>query len=221
MPWNTIRTQAGFFIYECKKYYPGLWRDLTAGTKSVETLTANIMVIYERPSAQFAALDTRIKYAREFLAQWVPDKPAPPIATVPGPASDTAARRSAVLANLASLRASLLATLATYTSTINAEVAILDATKADFEGLSPISPAGEVLAQSKVGTMNGSKAAITSTGMWGPAITIITPLLAMIIERMGHSTDPNVVMAGMIFGALLGAFGRAKATDKITGIIKP
>jgi len=80
--WEAIEPQAAFFAYECKRDYPGLWADLVAGTKSIETLTANICDVYERPSAAGRVLDTRIGYATAFMKAWTgveePPAPAPP-----------------------------------------------------------------------------------------------------------------------------------------------
>jgi len=65
--WNTLQIQAQFFKTECQRDYPRLWADLVAGKKSLETLTANIMVQYERPNLALAALDSRITYAHALL----------------------------------------------------------------------------------------------------------------------------------------------------------
>jgi len=65
--WNTLQVQAQFFKTECQRDYPRLWADLVAGKKSLETLTANVMVQYERPNLAAAGLDHRITYAHALL----------------------------------------------------------------------------------------------------------------------------------------------------------
>lgn len=84
--WESIEAQAAYFSFECKGYYKPLWLDLAAGTKSLTTLTANICDQYERPAAESAALDARIKYATDFMAVW---KPEPPVVVPPTPAPAT------------------------------------------------------------------------------------------------------------------------------------
>lgn len=83
--WDTIEAQAAFFSYECKGWYKPLWVDLVAGTKALATLTANICNQYEKPAAEFAALDARIKYASDFMTVWKPDVIVPPPAPTPVP----------------------------------------------------------------------------------------------------------------------------------------
>lgn len=62
--WETLQVQARFFKTECQRpQYARLWTDLVAGKKSLETLTANVMVQYERPNLAVAGLDHRITYA--------------------------------------------------------------------------------------------------------------------------------------------------------------
>ena len=78
--WQAIEPQAAFFCDECMRLYPELWADLVAGTKSLETLTADICDLYERPSAAGRVLDTRIGFAVAFLRAWTGEEaPAPPI----------------------------------------------------------------------------------------------------------------------------------------------
>jgi hypothetical protein len=70
--WQSIEAQAAFFSYECKGWFKSLWADLVAGTKSLDTLTANIMVEYEAPAAAYAMLDKRLGYAESFMKAWKP-----------------------------------------------------------------------------------------------------------------------------------------------------
>ncbi len=78
--WDTLPVQCQFFKDECKRDYPGLWAQLVAGSRSLETLTLNITDQYERPSAAGRVPDLRIGYARHvqrlFAGQPVP-VPAP------------------------------------------------------------------------------------------------------------------------------------------------
>jgi hypothetical protein len=85
IPWDTLRTQAAFFLYECARDYQGLIFDLQQGSKSLETLTANVMAIYERPAKQYAALDARIAAARKTYAAMASAQPAPTPPPVPAP----------------------------------------------------------------------------------------------------------------------------------------
>ena len=64
LKWDTLRTQALFFLWELRKDYPGLERDLRDSKKSLETLTTNICNIYERPNKKYAHIDKRISHAR-------------------------------------------------------------------------------------------------------------------------------------------------------------
>lgn len=64
LPWDTLRTQAAFFLWECEQYYPALLKDLRDGAKTIETLTANISRFYERPNRRYEALDRRIAAAK-------------------------------------------------------------------------------------------------------------------------------------------------------------
>ena len=52
LDWATLKTQAAFFLWELHQDYPALEKDLREAKKSIETLTANICVFYERPSDQ-------------------------------------------------------------------------------------------------------------------------------------------------------------------------
>ena len=82
MTWDSLRTQAAFFLYELERDYPQLTLDLRNGTKSIETLTANISRFYERPNKKYEHLDKRIAAARNTFAAMskepVPIPPPPP-----------------------------------------------------------------------------------------------------------------------------------------------
>lgn len=78
LAWDTIETQAWFFVYELQSDYPVLFSELLTAVKPLKTLTANISVFYERPAASSANLDARIKYAEDSLAL-VKSRASPPI----------------------------------------------------------------------------------------------------------------------------------------------
>lgn len=61
--WRTLEAQAAFMMFECKRDYGGLYKDLVDGQKKIATLTANFCDIYERPAQASAMLDKRIQYA--------------------------------------------------------------------------------------------------------------------------------------------------------------
>ena len=81
--WKLMESQVLFMKWEMQRFYPMLWADMVAGTKRLETLTANFMEQYERPALEFAFLDKRIEYARATLMMLGVTIPAP---TVPAPA---------------------------------------------------------------------------------------------------------------------------------------
>jgi hypothetical protein len=85
--WDTLKAQAAFTIHELKRDYKALEADLRAGTKSLATLTANFVDVFERPSIEGRVLDTRIKYAGDamgILQSARPQIPAqPPIPQPP------------------------------------------------------------------------------------------------------------------------------------------
>ena len=66
MDWKTLKTQAAFTLWELYNdpRYITLAKDLLEGKKKIETLTANICWIYERPNKAAAHLDKRISHAK-------------------------------------------------------------------------------------------------------------------------------------------------------------
>ncbi len=82
LPWDTLRTQAAFFLWELGSdpRYARLERDLREGKKKIETLTANICVIYERPAPESAGLDKRIEAAKATYAAMATDPVGPSVA---------------------------------------------------------------------------------------------------------------------------------------------
>lgn len=68
--WEDMATQVEFFKAEVADThgFAFLKRDLEAGTKSIETLTADICDIYERPAPAVAGLDVRIANAKRIYS---------------------------------------------------------------------------------------------------------------------------------------------------------
>jgi len=84
--WQAIGPQSAFAAYECETKYPTLWADLVAGTKSLATLTANFMAIFERPAVATEALDVRIAAAdAAYKAASAAPPPVPPAPVPPAP----------------------------------------------------------------------------------------------------------------------------------------
>ncbi|MDD5305609.1 MAG: phage tail tip lysozyme [Elusimicrobia bacterium] len=101
LDWTLMKTQAAFHQYEVARDYKALDAELRAGVKPIETLTANICFVYERPSAQYANLDGRIRYARDTYAAMqgqarTGGKTAPVVVTSAGAASAAAAWKALV-----------------------------------------------------------------------------------------------------------------------------
>lgn len=66
--WDTLPVQCRFFKDECKVQYPQLWAQLVdPGKRTLENLTANICMVYERPSVAGRVMDKRIAYARRVM----------------------------------------------------------------------------------------------------------------------------------------------------------
>jgi hypothetical protein len=88
LPWNTIKTQAAFTLWELYSdpRYDDLARDLLAGKKPIEALTEDICWIFERPAKSAAHLDKRISHAKSVYLILSKERGAPPNE----PVSDTA-----------------------------------------------------------------------------------------------------------------------------------
>ncbi len=75
-PWDTIRTQAAFFMWELKngdegksiREYAALYGELLAGVKPLATLVTNINRAYERSADDAVINQKRINYALQFQA---------------------------------------------------------------------------------------------------------------------------------------------------------
>lgn len=85
LDWTTIKTQAAFHMLEMQRDYATLNQWLIDGAKPLETLTADICDIYERPSVAGRVLDYRIKFAREAMAL-IPQPATSHVATATGTA---------------------------------------------------------------------------------------------------------------------------------------
>jgi hypothetical protein len=66
LPWDTLKTQAAFTLWELSNdpRYFTLLKDLRDGKKKIETLVANFCWVYERPNKALAHLDKRISHAK-------------------------------------------------------------------------------------------------------------------------------------------------------------
>lgn len=119
--WRLMESQAEFHKWEMQTQYPGLWQDMIEGKKPIATLTANIMDQYERPAAEFAALDARIKYAKDTFSLLVGSAPIPtPIPTpIPSPTVPTGEDMEVLMKELADAKARRDAAKAAYTAADN------------------------------------------------------------------------------------------------------
>src|ERR1700720_2594768 len=83
---NDLGTQCDFVVYELQTTpsYATLYTQLTSGTRSIPNLTANFMMVYERPKlGPTANLDNRIEHAEAVVARARALKP--PQAPQPAP----------------------------------------------------------------------------------------------------------------------------------------
>ena len=92
---NDLGTQCDFVVYELQTTpeFATLYQQLTSGTRSIANLTANFMMVYERPKlGPTADLDNRIQHAEAVVkvarALKTPpvSQPAPPV-PIPPPSS--------------------------------------------------------------------------------------------------------------------------------------
>jgi hypothetical protein len=90
-PWDNIRTQAWFVLYELQLGYRALLAELMANKKPLKTITANICKIYERPAVEEytekingkTRLDWRIQYANDTWALFQEQKATAPLPVPP------------------------------------------------------------------------------------------------------------------------------------------
>jgi hypothetical protein len=70
LPITAMETQMAFLFYELKRDYPALDKMLREGTRPIANLTANFMLMFERPNRDPAVnrLDKRIAYANKCVA---------------------------------------------------------------------------------------------------------------------------------------------------------
>jgi hypothetical protein len=158
--------------------------------------------------------------------------PSTPPVSIPSPASPptaaTAGRQAAVLEQMLALQKSFADEIAA----LLREKAPIDKMVEEYSKLIPAVPivAPQLTNQgtkpvtyvNPPGTLAAAgKAAINSTTIWGSILAGGSPLVSIVLDQMGHSTNPNIVSAGSIIGALLAIYGRVTATAPVTGIIKP
>lgn len=243
---NDRFTQCDFCLQELTsdRRYWDLYQQLTTDTgRSVATLTANFMEIYERPSSSLNAqggridgLDNRINHANAVYeraqlikntgqAPTVPEPPLPPLprppmpttpAGLPSVSASTAGRFAAVHAMLDELRVNYLAEL----KSIENEIAIIDTTIADFEKLSPVQAASPKLLTSK--TIAAMPAVTTPQPRTNPMINWGTNLGGIgalfgaafsIYSSIRSGQAPDSAQVGIIIMGLSSAFGLLKAKD--------
>lgn len=104
LDWQLMETQAAFHMVEMQRDYATLYADLLAGTKSLETLTADICDIYERPAAQYANLNNRILAAKATygMITIVPPPIPPPEPSNPVPVSPSTSKGTSKMGSLLS-----------------------------------------------------------------------------------------------------------------------
>lgn len=165
------------------------------------------------------------------LPPWVPlpAHPAPPVPPPVPPPSAPPAGPPPISATPVGPFDAILNSLLDQRASIDRRIAFVEKTAADFAKLDapPAPPALQIPAASPAAPppqrstlMNGSKAAITSTGIWGGIIAIGVPLISQLADYMGTSIDPRLQVAGGILGGLLAIYGRYTAAAPITGILK-
>lgn len=178
---NDLGTQCDFVVYELQTTpeYATLYTQLTSGSRSVANLTANFMMVYERPKlGPTDGLENRIAHAEAVVARArliktlqvpqpappapVPQAPVPqapppilPVPTLPAglpPISATAAgRQTAVLDNLHGILDAYKAERASYLESIDKEIAFVETSISDFGRLVSL-PAAPIL-QSPAATL--------------------------------------------------------------------
>jgi Phage tail lysozyme len=161
---NDLMTQCDFTVYELQTdpQYATLYEWLTTGNRSIATLTADFMQVYERPAIATANLGNRIAHAEAIVATAkklaasaspaqpapqapVPQAPAPqappPVSPLPTasaglpPISEAeAALDEAVRDNIGALKNVLLAQRAAFNAAIDKRIAKLETASADFGG---------------------------------------------------------------------------------------
>ncbi len=155
---NDLGTQCDFVVYELQTTpeYTTLYKQLTSGSRSVANLTANFMMVYERPKlGPTAGLDNRIAHAEAVVARArelkVPQQAThapvpqaqPPSVPIPVPVpSPATAAPSQISATIAGLDAAILDhfaairdALINQRDAINVRIAKIEAQASDFAKL--------------------------------------------------------------------------------------
>jgi hypothetical protein len=245
---NDLGTQCDFVVYELQTNprYLTLYRQLTTGSRSITNLTANFMAIYEVPALRTANLDNRIAHAEAVAARAREMKAAVPVpqprapATVPqaaapeapipvptAPASPpslptisppAAGRITAVLDNLMALHTTYLAERAS----IDAEIAILETTIADFgklQGAAP-NPIPPLLQKP------AAKPAVTPQPQGNPIMNpqVLATIRSILLAFGGAAVSKGVIdestMTSLVGGATAAAsFGWSLWTHSTTNTI--
>lgn len=79
-----LETQCAFVVRELGRDYPELDKQLRQSDRTIENLTANFTVIYERPNKRLMHLDYSIDAAKAVLAALQKQQPSAPIASGAG-----------------------------------------------------------------------------------------------------------------------------------------
>jgi hypothetical protein len=150
---SDLGIQVDYLIWELKAYFKWIDDQLrNPGVRTIANLTANFCDVFENPARATENLEGRIAHAEAAYATWkahqqapeprpvpvpqVPEHPSPqpvpepttPAPTVPPVSAPAAGRIAAVLDNLEAMRMAYLAER----ESIDKELAILEATIADF-----------------------------------------------------------------------------------------
>lgn len=153
--------------------------------------------------------------------QYLP--PSLPPTEFPTISATSAGRRAAEHGHISDM----LSTLRAERDDINQEIAFFERMDAALGNLIPQqelkaipSPSAISAATQRKTSMDQTKTALASTGIWGGIIAAGIPLASLLSDSLGHSVDPKLQMAGSIIGGLVAIYGRMTATTQITGIIK-
>jgi hypothetical protein len=153
---NDLGTQCDFVVYELQTTpeYETLYKQLTGGSRSIANLTANFMMVYERPKlGPTANLDNRIAHAEAVVAKArllkappAPQPASPPPTPAPSPSQPAPpAGPPTISATIAGLDAAILDhfgairdALVAQRDAINIRIAKIEAQATDFAKLEEI-----------------------------------------------------------------------------------
>jgi hypothetical protein len=229
---NDLGTQCDFVVYELQTTpeYETLYKQLTGGSRSIANLTANFMMVYERPKlGPTANLDNRIAHAEAVVAKArllkappAPQPASPPPTPAPSPSQPAPpAGPPTISATIAGLDAAILDhfgairdALVAQRDAINIRIAKIEAQATDFAKLeeifTPPPPPPPVLQIKAVEpavpskgktSMNGSaKPAIASTGVWGGIIATAGPMLVTALNYFGTNGGLSPQASTVVMG---------------------